>query len=480
MTVLQGQFEETFDVDLDDEIGRGGIAVVFRGVNQYSGEVIAAKRPLDRFRHDEHVLRRFTNESRMNSFVSPHPQVVRWVDYVEDGPWIVMEYLDGQDLKKIIRDRGPLPLNEAVHYLTQVAAALDHLHERWVAHLDITPRNLFIDTRRRLKLIDFGLTQTFAQQQDTIGEHLFGTAAYMAPEQADFKPIGGFTDIYSLGCVFHEMVTGAPPFVVEGLSSEDEQLALLEMHRHAEPVPPSKARPDLNLPVWVDDVVGRAMEKQPDHRFPSAAAFAEAAQWGHSGRRSRPATPSSERLPVETILPPTVHQPSEADDVDASSDEERGPGLGRRAWNAGGRRLQNSTHVRAIVWKLSLLAAIVALVATLNVASNGSLTELASLGVQAGPAITVQVANDGNRVRAEPNTTSEIFTTVSTDDTVEIIGLPVERPDYEWWPVKVEVEGTTVKGWIHSEALKKSSWMQVLGFPDQVSDGFDKITGWWP
>jgi tRNA A-37 threonylcarbamoyl transferase component Bud32 len=482
--VIDGRYE----VFLDEVIGKGGLSTVHRGREIATRQPVAVKRLHERYRNNREAVKRFNNEGRMTSFAS-HPNVVGYHGHFLDGPWLVLELIEGRTLKTIIEQDGPLDLRLAEGVLASVAAALDHIHGLRVVHLDLKPQNLILTDDGSVKLIDFGLAQEFAHRQDQVGGELFGTAAYLAPEQVNKEPVGKQTDVYSLGCVFHEMVTGRPPFEAPGLHGEAEQQALIELHRHAEPLPPSQVRPDLGLPVWVDDVVGRALEKRPEDRFETAGAFAQAASRGLMTATGR----SMGRLAALTALLPPNRIVDEADDLDeeGADEEPRGPSLVSRAWVAGGRRLQQSQRVRHVLWRVCLLMAIVTMVAGVNVAGTDGVGWMAIQAIRIGPDMHTTVVIDDVNVRADHRTDSDIITTLPLDSEVVITGLPELGSDMRWWPIEIGVDGETVSGWVWSDGLETTGAMQVIAFPgavadrarsisDGVSNGWDTVSGWWP
>ena len=172
----------------------------------------------------------------------------------------------------MIADRGALPPAEVAELLDQIAAALEHVHERKLVHLDIKPQNLLLTPDGLIKLIDFGLAQPAGSTQELIGGTTFGTAAYLSPEQAAGEPVERSADVYALGCVVYELLTGQPPFLAE--SQSEIKNDVIRAHIERDPVPPSKARPDLGLTSGIDEVVLWALAKSPADRFTGAVTFA--------------------------------------------------------------------------------------------------------------------------------------------------------------------------------------------------------------
>ena len=154
-----------------------------------------------------------------------HPNVAKVYDLLDEGeaPWAVLEFVPGRSLKDVVGDRGALPPAEVADLLDQIASALDHVHDRKLVHLDIKPQNLLLTPDGLVKLIDFGLAQPAGSTQELIGGTTFGTAAYLSPEQAAGEPVDCTADVYALGCVVYELLTGQPPFLAESQSEIKER-----------------------------------------------------------------------------------------------------------------------------------------------------------------------------------------------------------------------------------------------------------------
>lgn len=472
-----------YEVMLSDVLGTGGLATVYRARDAATGKVIAAKRLHDAHRDRPESLRRFRRESRMTSYAHPHPNIVGFVDYIEDPPWIMLELVEGDNLKHYLEQEGPPGLETVVTIVTQIAVALDHLHARGVVHLDIKPQNLIVTRENGIKLIDFGLAQEFAAEQDRVGDHLYGTAAYMAPEQPAHRPVNERTDVYAFGCVFYELVTGRPPFEAQNLTGEAEQLALLEAHRTAEAIPPSEARPDLALPSWVDDVVDRALAKDPDHRYASAGALVTAARRGMG--MPVPLRPQSTgKLKSASRFPRQFHvgdteTPVEADI--ASLTEPRGPGVMRRSLAAGRRRLRESPRVRRLVMRAVMLMAVIMTIVAINMAATSGL--MADMLVDVVPAITTEVSVSLN-LRSGPSMGAEVLTVLPVGSEATITGGPERSDGHTWWPVTVTTGGSTATGWVSGDGIENSAWMRAVTYPkiagDVVRDAIETVTGWIP
>ncbi|MDQ3513781.1 MAG: serine/threonine protein kinase, partial [Chloroflexota bacterium] len=267
--IVNGRYE----VDLDDVLGSGGMAVVYRGRDLRTRRGVAMRTLRTEYRQDPALRARFRDETRLQAFAA-HQNIARVFDFYQDRDacWAVHELVDGRSLRALLDGQGVFAPADVTNVLDQVADALADLHGRGVVHLDVNPRNVLVTPQGTVKLIDFGLAQTAGTVQEAIGGVTFGTAAYLSPEQAAGEPLGAAADIYALGCVVYELLTGSPPFSVEGdgLTKRD----VIESHLHRSPRPVSVARPDLDLPESLDDVVGWALAKAPGDRYQGATAFA--------------------------------------------------------------------------------------------------------------------------------------------------------------------------------------------------------------
>jgi len=264
-TVVAGHYE----VDLDAPLGAGGMAVVYRGRDLRTRREVALKTLRREYLQDPDTRARFRREARTMAFLA-HRNVIKVYDLFEDddAPWAVMEFAPGRSLKDEIAARGPYSVEETARLLEQIGSALDHLHGRGLVHLDVKPQNLIVDTDLSIKLIDFGLAQRAGSPQEMIGGSAFGTAAYLSPEQACGDPVGFATDVYALGCVVYEMLTGQPPFGADATSQLKDDV--IRAHIEQNPAPPSSIS---SQPDWVDEVVLTALAKRPQDRYPDCASF---------------------------------------------------------------------------------------------------------------------------------------------------------------------------------------------------------------
>jgi eukaryotic-like serine/threonine-protein kinase len=248
--------------ELRDTIGRGGMGEVYRAFDQSLQRDVAVKVLPVHLIGDATAERRFTREAQRAASLT-HPNIVTVHDAVSEPGLhaIVMELIDGPSLADVLRDEGPLPTERAFEVAGGVAAALAAAHERGLIHRDVKPSNILIAPDGTPKLADFGIARaTDATKTSTATVH--GSAPYMAPEQATGGEVDGRTDVYALGCVLYEMLTGRAPFM------GDDALGIVYQHLHDDPQPPSAVNPE--LPAEFDGVVLKALQKDPDARFATA------------------------------------------------------------------------------------------------------------------------------------------------------------------------------------------------------------------
>jgi len=244
------------------KLGAGGMANVYLAEDQELGRRVAIKILNDRHANDDQFVERFRREAK-NAAALSHPNIVSIYDRgeAEGTYYIAMEYLDGRSLKELIVSRGPAPVHVAVEYARQILSALRFAHRHGIVHRDIKPHNVLVDAEGRVKVTDFGIARAGTSQMTEAGS-IVGTAQYLSPEQARGADVDQRSDLYSLGVVLYELLTGEPPF--EG----DTPVEIAMKHLSTVPEPPSARRPD--IPRELDWVVMRALAKDPDGRYQSA------------------------------------------------------------------------------------------------------------------------------------------------------------------------------------------------------------------
>jgi hypothetical protein len=271
-TVIGGRYR------LDAEIGRGGMSMVYRAFDTVLERPVAIKLMHRDIAADADQLERFRREARSVAQVS-HPHVVTVIDAGEeisaDGqrpgetsmgtPYIVLEYVDGETLKDVIRREGPLDIPQALAYAIEVARALGAAHEHQIVHRDVKPHNILISEEGGAKITDFGIARTLTEEGLTMAGRVLGTTDYVSPEQALGQPVTGQSDLYSLGVVLFEMLTGSVPF--HGSSP----VAVAMKHVREEVPDVLLARPALSAATAA--VVDRAVSKDLTRRYPDAASM---------------------------------------------------------------------------------------------------------------------------------------------------------------------------------------------------------------
>src|SRR5205085_1350761 len=247
---------------IERKLGAGGMADVYLAEDQELGRRVAIKILNDRHAADDSFIERFRREAKNAAGLS-HPNIVSIYDRgtAEGTYYIAMEFLDGHSLKELIVGRGPAPIKVAVEYARQILAAVGFAHRHGIVHRDIKPHNVLVGPEGRLKVTDFGIARSGASQMTEVGS-IIGTAQYLSPEQARGAPVDQTSDLYSVGVVLYELLTGQVPFTGE------TPLEIAMKHLAEVPKPPSELRPE--VPHDLDLVVLRALAKDPADRYPTA------------------------------------------------------------------------------------------------------------------------------------------------------------------------------------------------------------------
>jgi hypothetical protein len=289
---------------LGELIATGGMGTVHRAVDTHLGRPVAVKILKRELADDATFLERFRREARAAAVIS-HPGVARVYDYGErpSGPFIVMELVDGDTLAERIARGGPLPWQHAFATAEQVATALSAAHTHGVVHRDVKPANILIDRAGRVKVTDFGIARAARATTLTRPGMVLGSANYVAPEQAQGNTVGPAADLYSLGCVLFESVTGSTPY--QGRSA-----VAIATQQVSAPVPDPRDHVT-DLPEPAARLIMRSLGKQPGDRFPSAASMAAALREARLGRD--PSGPNDD----QTVALPAPHLPDPPDGPDA-------------------------------------------------------------------------------------------------------------------------------------------------------------------
>src|SRR3954468_11041520 len=259
-----GWIGEEFDgrYTIERKLGSGGMADVYLAEDRELGRPVALKLLNERHANDDQFVERFRREAQSAAGLN-HPNIVSIFDrgQAEGTYYIAMEYLDGRTLKELLVRNGPTPVPIAIDYARQILGALAFAHRNGIVHRDIKPHNIIVGRDGRLKVTDFGIARSGASQMTEAGS-IVGTAQYLSPEQARGAPVDPRSDIYSLGVVLYEMLTGKVPF------SGDTPVEIAMKHLSQIPEPPSKLRE--GIPHDLDAVVMRALAKDPEQRYATA------------------------------------------------------------------------------------------------------------------------------------------------------------------------------------------------------------------
>ena len=246
-----------------DKIGVGGMADVYLGEDTLLGRPVAIKILHANFANDDEFVKRFKREAQAAGKLN-HPNIVNMYDvgFDQNLHYIIMEYVDGETLKEYITRHGRLSIDEAVKFTIAIAEGLEHAHAMGIVHCDIKPHNVIITRTGRVKVTDFGIARAMnATNTVMYTNSILGSAHYLSPEQASGKPVDGNTDIYSLGVVLYEMLTGRVPF--EG----ETPIAVALKHVREKVTPPTRYNP--SIPPLLEAAVMKALAKNPADRFES-------------------------------------------------------------------------------------------------------------------------------------------------------------------------------------------------------------------
>jgi eukaryotic-like serine/threonine-protein kinase len=292
---------------LEEVIGRGGMSTVYRGTDLSLDRVVAVKVAMDPLlERDPVYAARFKREARAAAAI-PNPGVVTVFDAGADGPtrYIVMEYVEGPDLSEILREAPAhrLAPTRAARIAEQVADTLAAAHAAGIVHRDVKPGNVMVTPQDRVKVLDFGIARLSDGASLTQTASVLGTAPYMSPEQAMGQTADARSDIYSLGCVLYEMLTGKPPFMA------DVAAAVLHQHVRVAPKPPSALNSD--VPPALDALVVQMLAKSPDDRPQTAAEVRDRLARLDSPTEPTKPLPPAEQIPPVAAVPPSASPAAE-------------------------------------------------------------------------------------------------------------------------------------------------------------------------
>ena len=250
--------------ELEEELGSGGMATVYKGTDRVLGRTVAVKVLSPTYARDQAFVARFRREAQAAARMN-HPGVVNVYDTgSDDGThFIVMEYVQGRTLAEILKSERRLMPDRAAEIGEDVAAALSFAHGQGIVHRDIKPANIMVTSTGDVKVMDFGIARALTSG-DTLTQTatVLGTATYLSPEQAQGEPVDARSDIYSLGVVLYEMLTGQPPF------AGDSAVSVAYKHVREEPTHPTQL--DSTIPTGIEAVTLKALAKNPENRYQSA------------------------------------------------------------------------------------------------------------------------------------------------------------------------------------------------------------------
>lgn len=254
---IEGRYQIT------ELIGVGGMANVYKAVDSADGKTVAVKLLREEFYSNEELLRRFKNESKAIAMLS-HPNIIKVYDvcFSHRMQSIIMEYVDGITLKEYLEQQGALPWKEALHFVLQILCALSHAHDKGIVHRDIKPQNVMLLTDGTIKITDFGIARFARSETKTLTDRAIGSVHYISPEQARGEHTDQRADIYSVGVLLFEMLTGQLPF------DADSPVSVALKQIQIEAPSPRSIRPE--IPEGLEEITVRAMQKDPDRRYQSA------------------------------------------------------------------------------------------------------------------------------------------------------------------------------------------------------------------
>ncbi|NLB17327.1 MAG: serine/threonine protein kinase, partial [Syntrophomonadaceae bacterium] len=252
-----------------EKIGEGGMATVYKARCTLLDRIVAVKILKDEYTRDSNLVAKFRSEAQSAARLS-HPNIVNVYDVGEDqgANFIVMEYIEGINLKEYIEQKNLLSPEEAISIALMICDALAQAHEKGLIHRDIKPHNIMLTRDGIAKVADFGIARAANTATITFGGDMVGSVHYVSPEQARGEPVDSTSDIYSLGCLLYEMVTGRVPF------DATSPVTVALKHIHERPIPPSVV--NIQVPGSLEEVIMIAMEKKPAYRYQTAMEMRQA------------------------------------------------------------------------------------------------------------------------------------------------------------------------------------------------------------
>jgi serine/threonine protein kinase len=260
--------EQLDHYQVEELVSRSGMASIFRAVDMRTGRRVAIKIPHPEMEADPMLFDRFKREGEIGQALD-HPGVMKvFGDDSRSSLYMVMEWAEGRLLRQALRDQSPLPIERAIRIAIAICDALDYIHRHGVVHRDLKPENIMVDKDDNIKLIDFGIAGQAGARRLTFGKlsQVMGTPDYISPEQVKGKRGDGRSDIYSLGVMLYEMVTGKTPFI------GSNPFLIMNDRLLNNPIPPREVNPAIS--PQLQEVIYRALEREPQNRYSSANEFA--------------------------------------------------------------------------------------------------------------------------------------------------------------------------------------------------------------
>lgn len=334
MTLLNNRYK------LLQPLGSGGMAVVYKAVDEMLERIVAVKILREDYAKDSAFRERFRQEAKSAANLS-HPNLVTVHDFGlnEDQVFIVIEYIDGTDLKSLIRNKGRFSIEETIDLMTQACAGIGYAHRAGLVHCDIKPHNMLVSNDARLKVTDFGIARALATiHPDERLDIVWGSPHYFSPEQAAGAAPSPASDVYSLGIILYEMLTNQLPF------NAGDATELARMHREESPISPRKL--NQNLPESLEEIILKVLSKEPSARYRTADQLGQVLR--SFGQLNQDNLPSSIFPPVRNgITPPKIEVPEipipniehsdvqSPDEIDEGNSEEVGETIDWATWLLG-------------------------------------------------------------------------------------------------------------------------------------------------
>ncbi len=294
-TLLNGRYR------LVAQQGSGGMAVIYKAVDLALGRTVAVKILRPSLTNDPEFLKRFRQEARNVANLS-HPNIVTVHDVGQDGNthYIVMEYIDGEDLKRLIRAEAPFSIDRALGIAIKICAGVGYAHRAGLVHADVKPQNVLVTDSDNVKVTDFGIAQALQQTQPQERQRVvWGSPHYFSPEQAQGEAPTPASDVYSIGIVLFEMLTGRLPFV----GADQQELAMA----HIRETPPNAADLNPNVPVHLDRILQKVLSKEPASRYRTADQLGRILiSYRRQGQVSTDHIPQVPARDGQTEAPPTL------------------------------------------------------------------------------------------------------------------------------------------------------------------------------